>query len=49
MRKQGKVHESVEKFTCFRAEQCIAEADNRRAGAGRPKPGPAPRKRRSPR
>lgn len=27
MRKQGKVHESVEKFSLFRAEQCIAEAD----------------------
>ncbi len=27
MRKQGKVHESVEKFSLFRAEQGIAEAD----------------------
>ena len=27
MRKQGRVHESVEKFSLFRAEQCIAEAD----------------------
>lgn len=27
MRKQGKVHESVEKFSLFRAEECIAEAD----------------------
>jgi GTP-binding protein len=27
MRRQGRVHESVEKFSLFRAEQCIAEAD----------------------
>lgn len=27
MRKQGRVHESVEKFSLFRAEACIAEAD----------------------
>ncbi len=27
MRKQGRVHESVEKFSLFRAEQCVAEAD----------------------
>ena len=27
MRKQGRVHESVEKFSLFRAEECIAEAD----------------------
>ena len=27
MRKQGKVHESVEKFSLFRAEECVAEAD----------------------
>ncbi len=27
MRRQGKVHESVEKFSLFRAEACIAEAD----------------------
>lgn len=27
MRKQGKVHASVEKFSLFRAEECIAEAD----------------------
>ena len=27
MRKQGKVHESVEKFSLFRAEECIGEAD----------------------
>lgn len=27
MRRQGRVHESVEKFSLFRAEECIAEAD----------------------
>ena len=27
MRKQGKVHGSVEKFSLFRAEECVAEAD----------------------
>ena len=27
MRRQGRVHDSVEKFSLFRAEQCIAEAD----------------------
>ncbi len=27
MRRQGRVHESVEKFSLFRAEQCIEEAD----------------------
>lgn len=27
MRKQGRVHQSVEKFSLFRAEACIAEAD----------------------
>jgi GTPase len=27
MRKQGRVHESVEKFSLFRAEECMAEAD----------------------
>lgn len=27
MRKQGRVHESVEKFSLFRAEQCVTEAD----------------------
>jgi GTPase len=27
MRKQGRVHESVEKFSLFRAEACVAEAD----------------------
>jgi GTP-binding protein len=27
MRRQGRVHESVEKFSLFRAEQCISEAD----------------------
>ena len=27
MRKQGRVHASVEKFSLFRAEECIAEAD----------------------
>lgn len=27
MRRQGKVHESVEKFSLFRAERCVSEAD----------------------